>query len=381
MKKYRNFLAAPVILVVGVLISQVLSSQKQPMRRHPGNGGAKPPRTFVVKNMNIDVPIFLTGPLSAYNKAEIFAEVTGVLMDTPKRLKAGFTYKKGELLAHIDDRVYRNNVLSQKSGLLNQMTQLIPDLSIDYPASVAAWKAYLAAFDLNRPMAPLPEAASETERYYIASRNLYTQYYAVKSMEETLAKYRLKAPFEGMVSQATLNPGTLIRAGSQVASFIGSGRYEMEAFAAPHLLNRLKVGQSAVLHSEDMDGAFHARITRINTVLDASQTVRVYLETTSPGLRDGLYLSAEIETAPIEAVVRLPKSLLEKGDRVYVVDRGVLTLKSVQIMGEDGDTVVARGLNDGQIVLAEKLAGAHEGMVLPQPAQARPKAEKQGAGR
>jgi len=381
MKKYKNLLAAPVILIVGVLISQVLSNQKEPMRRRPGSGGAKAARTFVVKNVDIDVPISLTGPLSAYNKAEIYAEVSGVLLETPKRLKAGLAYQKGELLAHIDDRVYRNNVLSQKSGLLNQMTQLIPDLSIDYPASVAAWKAYLAAFDLNQPMAPLPQAASETERYYIASRNLYTQYYAVKSMEETLAKYRLKAPFDGVVSQATLNPGTLIRSGSQVASFIGSGRYEMEAFAAPHLLDRLKVGQKALLRSEDMGGTFPARIARINTVLDASQTVRVYLETTSAGLRDGLYLSAEIETAPIEQVVRLPKSLLEKGDKVYVVDRGVLTLKSVQVMGEDGDTVVARGLTDGQVVLAEKLAGAHEGMVLPQPAQASPQGKKQGAGR
>ncbi len=389
MKKYRNFLAAPVILIVGVLISQVLSSQKQPMRRRPSAGGAKAVQTLVVRNQDITVPVRLTGPLSAYNKADIYAEVTGVLLETPKRLKTGHAYKKGELLVYVDDRVYKNNVLAQKSGLLNQMTQLIPDLSIDYPGSLDAWKTYLNGFDLDTSMGPLPEPASETERYYIASRNIYTQYYSAKSMEVMLDKYTIRAPFNGVVTDADINPGTLIRSGSKVATFTGSGHFEMEAFATPSQAARLSVGQKATLISEDIGGTFKAKITRINTVLDASQTVRVYLESSDNRLRDGEYLTAAIHVDPIRNAFRIPKTLLEKDHRVYVVENGALALAEVNVLTEVDDDIIVTGLKDGTVLLAEKMTGAKVGMILPRPGedpskkgagQDRPQSKKQGAG-
>ena len=377
MKRYKHYLAVPAILVVGLAISQVLSHQKQPARKTPPKA-QRAVKTMEVQNQDIAVPVRLTGPLSAYDKADIYAEVTGVLLETPKRLKTGHAYQKGELLAHVDDRVYKNNVLAQKAGLLNQVTQLIPDLTIDYPGSVDAWKAYLRDFDMDRPLAPLPEPTSETEKYYIASRNLYTQYHNVKAMEETLEKYFIRAPFDGVVTDADVNPGTLIRSGNKVATLTGAGRYEMEAFATPKQAERLAVGQNATLRSEDVSGRFAARITRINTVLDASQTVRVYLESSDRRLRDGLYLSAVVDVAPVAESTRLPKTLMEKGNRFYVVKDGVLDLAQVEVAAEDGDEVIVQGLEDGQVVLGEKLAGAYVGMALPTPESTQK--QRQGGG-
>ncbi|MBN2417063.1 HlyD family efflux transporter periplasmic adaptor subunit [bacterium] len=362
-KKYKQMLLVPAILLTALVISTVLSNQKEPARKRPEAARQKSIKTYEVVNGSIPAPVTLYGPLTAYNRAELYAEVTGLLLDTEKRLKTGHRYAAGELLLHIDDRVYRNTVLAQKSSLLNQITQLIPDLTIDYPGSVPAWQAYLESFDLQKPLVPLPDPVSATERYYIASRNIYTQYYSVKSMEETLAKYRIAAPFDGVVTDADINPGTLIRSGTRVATFTGSGHFEMEAAATPIELKRLAVGQKAVLHSEDIGGAFAGVVTRINTVLEpSSQTFRVYIESRDNRLKDGLYMSAAIAAPAIDRAFMLPKTVLEKNNRVYTVETGALVLTPVTVTAETGDQVIVQGLEDGQRVLAEKIVGAYPGM-------------------
>lgn len=366
-KKHKQLLLVPAILATALIISTVLSNQKEPASKRPGTTSQKGIKTYEISNGRVTVPITLLGPLTAYNRAELYAEVTGLLLDTEKRLKTGNRYTAGELMLHIDDRVYRNTVLAQKSSLLNQITQLIPDLTIDYPGGVSAWQAYLESFDLNSPLAPLPDPVSPTEKYYIASRNIYTQYYSVKSMEETLAKYRISAPFDGVVTDADINPGTLVRSGTRVASFTGSGRFEMEAAATPMELKRLAVGQKAILRSEDISGDFPGKVTRINTVLDhASQTFRLYIESRDRRLKDGLYMSAEIAAPPIENACTIPKTVLEKNDRVYTVETGKLVLTPVTVIAETGDQVVVQGLQNGQKVLGEKIVGAYPGLPFEQ---------------
>jgi len=376
-KKYKQWLLVPLILITGMVVNKVLSNQKHEMKRKPKGNHQKMVSLITVKNTDIRVPIRLTGLLNAYNKAEIHAEVSGVLLETPKRLKTGYFYRKGDVLALIDDRVFKNNVWSQKSELLNQITKLIPDLAIDYPQSADIWKSYLRDFQLDTPMAPLPETANSTERYYIASRNLYTRFYAVRSMEETLAKYRIIAPFDGVVTDAKINPGTLIRTGTRIATLTGSGHFEMEAFARPKQAMRLKIGQKAILKSEDMAGEFMAKITRINNVIDASQTIRVFLETSDKRLRDGLYLSAEITIEPVKAAIRLPKTLLVKGNNIFAVVNGTLELVPVKIRAKDGDFIIVQGLANGSKILSERFSGARAGMKLPVP----DKQQQPGAGR
>ena len=199
MRKHKIWFITGVILIIGVIISNVLSRQKEPIRRRP-SARPKAIRVVTIRNTNIPTEVRLTGPVTAYDKVELYAEVSGVCMHTETRFKEGVPYSEDDILIQIDDRVYRNNVLAQKSSLMNQITLLLPDLSIDFPESARRWENYLKAFDLEESLAPLPDVGSEQERYYIASRNIYNLYFTVKSMEETLAKYTLRAPFDGVVT-------------------------------------------------------------------------------------------------------------------------------------------------------------------------------------
>ena len=118
----KMWLTAGLIIVFGVVISMILSNQKEPMRKRPTLSRQKHIKTVIVQNKDIQAAIQMTGHLYAYDKVDLFAEVSGVLQETKKRFKEGYQYKKGEILIQIDDSVFKNNLLAQKGNLLNQLT-------------------------------------------------------------------------------------------------------------------------------------------------------------------------------------------------------------------------------------------------------------------
>jgi membrane fusion protein (multidrug efflux system) len=358
---------AGLMIAAGLVISNILSNQKEPMRRRPEAAHQKPIPIITVQNKDIKIPIEMSGPLYAYDKVELFAEVSGVLLNTPKHFKAGIPFKKDEVLIRIDDRVYKNSVLAQKSSLLNQLTILLPDLSIDFPQSSSRWETYLKNMELQKELKPLPEPASDKERYYIASRNIYNQYYVIKGMETTLSKYTLRAPFAGVVSQSMINPGTLVRVGQKLGEFISTEVYEMEASVGLFDANRLDVGQPVTLTSEDVQGTFTGHIRRINRVLDpTSLTVKVYIHLKDPHLRDGMYMIARTEGKPVSSAVAVSKDLLVENNRLFAVENSVLVLKPVRVVAARGDLAIVRGLADGTRILGEVWAEAREGVEIPE---------------
>jgi len=361
------WIMAAFVIAAGFVIGNILSNQKEPMRRKTENTQQKTVPVITVQNKDIDIPIEMSGPLYAYDKVEMFAEVSGVLLDTPKRFRAGTRFNRDDVIIKIDDRVYKNSVLAQKSSLLNQLTLLLPDLSIDFPQSTQRWENYLKNMDLQKALSPLPTPAGDKERYYIASRNIYNQYYVIKGMETTLSKYTIRAPFNGVVSQASINPGTLVRVGQKLGEFIDTGLYEMEASVSLFDANRLDAGETVTLTSDDVQGSFQGRIQRINRVLDpTSLTVKVYIHLKEPKLRDGMYMTAQTAGAPVSNAVAVSKELLVGNNRLFVVENAELVLKSVRVVAERGDTAFVRGLPDGTKILGEVWAEAREGLILPQ---------------
>ncbi len=345
------------ILLVGFLIARAFSNAKQAPHYKPTSKAQKQVQTQTVQNISI-TPKFMTGgTLHAYNKIMLFAEVNGILHEAGTPFRAGNRFSKGQVLLKIDDTVYRNNVLAQKSTLLNQLTLFIPDLSIDYPQSAKRWQAYLNAFDLNRPLAPLPESTGSKESYFIASRNIYSLYYQVKGMEATLAKYTLRAPYNGIVTESDLTPGTLVRAGQKLGEFTGTSRYEVEVPVNISELPYLKTGDRVQLYSEDIQAAFNGKVSRINQKIDRnSQTVQAYISVSDPALRDGMYLSATIQSRQKVTGAFIPVKWLVQGKSIYVLQDSTFRLRPVQITLTQGDNVLVQGVQNDETILAQEAA-------------------------
>lgn len=364
----KTALTVAAIIVAGIALTLWLSSLREPPGRRERPDRPVRMSTVRVDGEEVRATLQMTGPLTALDRVEVYAEVSGILLETPTRFREGNRFRRGEPLIRIDDSVYRNNVLAQKSSLLNQLTLLLPDLSLDFPGSAPRWNDYLEDFDLERPLPPLPEAGSEKERYYIASRNIYNLYYTIKGMEATLEKYAIRAPYNGVVTESRINPGTLVRQGQMLGEFMSTDTYEMEAFADLEEVRLISVGMPAVMTSTDMPGTFEGTITRINETIDrSSQLVGVYITTDDDRLRDGMYMTATIESEPIPGAARIPRTALTGNGTVWVARDSVLTAEPVKIDAVEEKHVIVRGLSAGDIVVDRPSDEIREGMRLSAP--------------
>ncbi len=365
MNRRTVILVTAIIVAAGLITARILSDQKKPVRRIQRPARENTVNTIRINNQDLSTRLNLTGQLQAFDNVEVYSEVSGVLLPASRRFRPGSRFRKGETLIKIDDRVYRNNLLARKSGLLNQLTLLLPDLSLDFPGNAERWRSYLRNFDLNKPLAPLPETGSDKERYYIASRNIYNEYYSIKSMEVTLSKYTIPAPYDGVVTEGSINPGTLVRQGQKLGVFTSTEKYEMEAFAKAEQIDLLAVDREVTLTSTDIPGTFNGRISRINEIIDPrTQMTAVYITTTDRRLREGMYMEAGIESNTIPRSARIPRESISGRGRVWIASDSTLATRDITIAAVENDHVIVQGLEDGVVVVTNPPENATEGLKI-----------------
>ena len=359
-----SVIAAFLVLFGGVFAMQFLAKQKEPPPPKAKTvKTAREVKTMEVKNQMVANSLDIQGRLVAFDKIDIFAEVSGTLENTSRAFKVGNYFKKGAVLIKINQDEARLNLLAQRSSLLNAITQMLPDLKIDYTDSFDQWKNYVDQFDPEKPIQPFPKSNNDQEKYFIASKNILNQYYTIKSTETRLAKYTIYAPFSGVLTATDINPGSLVRVGQKLGELMNTGNYELEAAVALSDLRNIKVGNTVQLRSDAIDGEWTGRIKRIDNQIDpTSQTVKLFIGVSGQNLREGMYLIGDVKASPIDDAVRIPRDLLIDQKAVYAVRDSQLILEDVSIVKISGPDVIIKGLDDGTVILKKPVNGAFVGM-------------------
>lgn len=362
---FRKFsiIAAALVLVAAVLINKKLSEQKEPPKKRPIINKEKEVEVILSKSTTIPASIDIQGRLVAFNKTDIFAEVSGMLKGDANKFKVGNYFKKGDILASIDDEEALLNLYAQRSALMNAITSFMPDLKIDYPASFTQWKNYIDQYNINQSIQPFPNPLSDQEKFFIAARNIHSQYYNIKSLESRLNKYTVYAPFSGVITQANINAGSLIRVGQQLGQLMNTSTYELEATTSMSDLKYIKVGNTVTLHSTDVNGSWTGRVKRISDQIDPNtQSVIVYIGVNGRGLREGMYLNGNIAAASFKEAVEISREMLIKQNSVYLVQNNELVLQPIELIKLKENTAIIKGLPEGSPLLKTVFSGAHEGM-------------------
>jgi membrane fusion protein (multidrug efflux system) len=355
-------LSAVIIIGAAMLRGVMADSKKPPAKKK----GITVSTVFAVpvENQTLPVEIVSTGKLTAQDRIDLFAEVQGVMLSQGKPFKAGQSYSKGDRLVAIESDIFRAGLKSQKSSLQNLITAALADLKLDYPDSFDAWDKYVREFDIDAGVKDLPEARSDKERMFITGRNIYSTYYNVKNQELTLERYNLHAPFNGILTESLVNPGTLIRPGQKLGTFINPSVYEMETPVNSSLVKFLAVGQQVQVNSSDGTSAqWMGEIVRINSSVNSgTQTVNIYIKLVGDGLDEGMFLEALITANDVEEAFSLNRNVLFDDDQVFVVEDSLLVQKTIEPVHFGERTVMVRGLSNGEQVLTKMPPRAYPGM-------------------
>ncbi|MBU2906837.1 efflux RND transporter periplasmic adaptor subunit [Arenibacter algicola] len=318
-----------------------------------------------VKNGNVPIIVPANGNLVAKRRVELYAEVQGVFKAGNKLFKPGQEYRAGEILIRIDAAEYYANVQSSKSNLYNLITSIMPDLRLDYPEVFDKWQTFLANFDINKNIPPLPEMSTDKEKYFISGRGILTNYYTIKNLEQRLAKYTIAAPFNGVLTEALVTEGTLVRSGQKLGEFINTNDYELEVAISKTYSDLLNVGEVVELKSIDRNKTYQGKVTRINGRVDlASQTITAFIEVKDPDLREGMYLEAHLKAKEEPNAIEINRSLLLETEEIFVVRDSVLDLIPVKPVYFSDNRVVLKDVPDGITILSKPVMGAYAGMLV-----------------
>lgn len=358
----RSIVGAVAIVAAAGLFSNYLASQAEP----PAKRSNAPTKGVLVERANPATTPFqlqVYGKIEAYERIELFAEVSGVLQSTNPPFLEGNNFRKGQTLLRIEDSEATASLMSQRSNYINTLTQVLPDIKLDYPDLFNDWQSYLASIDLDRNTPEPPAVENAQAKIFLTSKGVYSAFHSLKSSEERLAKYHIRAPFSGVVTASSIRPGTLVRVGQPMGTFINPSVFELEISLSLQYLDLLQEGNKVMLSSPDIDGEWEGTINRINKGLDAnSQTVKAYIRVKGTNLREGMYLSGVLEGVNLNDVVSVNRRLIFDNNHLWTVEDSSLVKRQIEVVEFTENDALVRGLETGELIVTEPVPGAFTGM-------------------
>lgn len=189
----------------------------------------------------------------------------------------------------------------------------------------------------------------------------------IAAIEASLGKTVLRAPINGIVTQADAKRGEIVTVGTPLVSIISDNELQIEANLSEINIGRVKVNDRVVINfdaflQDDFEGTV-SYIDPAETIIDAVPTYKItvsFVGGVPENVRSGLTANLRILTASKSDVVKIPVYAVERKDGksyIQVVTLGGKTEEreiTVGLRGKDGSLEVVSGLSAGEKVLVNK---------------------------
>ena len=264
-KKYQRKLSVIMgfmLIVAGLIASSRIAKlpEKEKSNTIDKNISAVNVSTQKVKLQTVETYVETSGLVKAKNTVEIYSDVIGTVLPNNKKFKTGERFKKGESLLNIDKKEKELTLCAAKEDFYSSLISLLPDIKADFPESYDNWKNYTDEFNIAKSLDPLPEAKSEKEKYFMTSKKVFYKYLSIQSTEANLEKYTIKAPFDGVLTDGDVNPGTLVRSNQKLGEFIEEGVFEIQIDIPVDLLKDIKRGNKVEIFDDFTKKAITGKI-------------------------------------------------------------------------------------------------------------------------
>lgn len=346
-----------------ILLFNILSAGPSEEEQGFGNGISAIGVPVIEANPRpISSEIIFTGRVIPEQEVQLFAEVIGILMQGDNAFKSGTSFRKGETILKVDDREFKQSVMNQKSQFQSLLSQVLADINIDYPTEYEIWKAYLEDIELDKDLPSLPESENKQFTLFLTGRSINSTYFAIKQNEIRLAKYTIKAPYDGVLTESFIDVGTLVRANQQLGQFTKTDRYEIEASINAVDRFYINTGNKVEITLDGLKEPIDGTVARINSRIDpTTQTLLVYLRVKNPRILAGQYISGNISGEVFDEAQKIASKSLVRNDLVFIARDSVATIKQIKVMKTAGDSTIVQGFNAGELIIDEFRDAAFEG--------------------
>ena len=193
---------------------------------------------------------------------------------------------------------------------------------------------------------------------------------AAKSSEESLEECRIKAPFNGTVSDVLVEQGVHVNPGTPVLKLVDLSTIEIAIPVPEGEIGRIKIGQKALIDVPALgitDIEAHVCLKGV-TASSPSHTYKCTLvpEKKQTDIYPGMVCKVRLSETSDAMRIRIPASAVEidsEGRFVWVVKDGVVGRSYVTVEGyQEQGVVISSGLEPGDKVIVKGAAKVSTGM-------------------
>jgi len=362
-----------IIVAVGVLILMGLAGvffagMKEESASFSAKATPKYVETIPVAYSDVNTSITTYGRVQSSQPIDLIAEVSGRILLGSVPLKEGQDFTRGTLLYRLEDDEARLDLKSQKSNFLRDLATILADLKIDFPESYPQWNAYFESIDIDKSLPEMPQYKTDQEKTFLATKNIFSNYFSIKRAETNLSKHLIYAPFEGSFSDVMFEPGAYVNPGSKIGRIIRKGRLELIVPVDASDISWIKKGAPVDVTTEDGKTSWEGKIQRIGEIVNQtthSIDVSIELIPNEHRIYHGLYLKAEIPGVVIPDAMKIDRSAVYSGSEVFtVVNDSILRVKQINPRRVDSRSVIFNGLEEGERLVVTPLINAHNNMIV-----------------
>jgi RND family efflux transporter MFP subunit len=309
------------------------------------------------------VPDYLeaVGTLRAAQSSQLASQVMGNVMQI--NVREGDQVRRGQVLATIDDAQPRAALERAQAAVTAAEHQAIA-AEADCGLAQATLKRYQSLYEKKSASPQEFDEVKAREKSAMArldmARSGHVQAKAALAQARTMFEYtRVRAPFDGVVTEKRADPGTLASPGMPLLTVEAAGRLRLEASVDESAIATVKLGAMVPI-TVDAVGLqeFTGKVVQIVPTADsASRTFIVKIEMpANPVLRSGLFGRARLARGQRESLLVPRTAVIDRGQLqgVYVLDKDKIAgLRYVTLGKAAGERVeVVSGLETGERIVA-----------------------------
>ncbi len=325
------------------------------------------------------------GTVHVHQRLIVQPEINGRVVKLNPRLVLGETLNKGATLLQIDPRDYRVAVDEQRAFLAKAEFDLKVELG-NQAVAKREWSLLNPSAGevnaLSRQLALRRPHLKEKRIALAAARS------RLRKAQLDLQRTVLRAPFNALVLDESVEIGQLINTRSSVATLVGTDEFRVQVSVPIRQLDWIFFPGAGLPQGSPVrvirERGGNEPVVRQGTVVellgDVTQNGRMAqvlvsladpLELEKPArvrrpLLLGEYVRVEIEGPELHDVIVLPRYAIREGTRVWVKNsENRLDVRPVEVVLSRKDTVlISQGLWDGEAIITSQLPAAIPGLPL-----------------
>ena len=367
-----------VLLGAGVAGFLALTASKPQLKR------TKPPvpmpmvRVFKITTGPQSVTVRGEGTVRPLREIQLVPQVNGKVVYVSPVLVDGGEFKKDDILLRIDPLDYELAVTLARARVKDSESRL---RVAEEEAAAARDEWRLLYQDKGEQVEEPPALVAKEPQLAAAKANLDADRADLRKAKLNLERTELKAPFNGRVSDESVDIGQYVSSAKPLATLFSTEAakivvpFEDESlfwFHVPGFTPGNGSGSPVTIRARiaGRELTWKGRVVRAEGELDErTRMIPVVIRVdkpyaSKPPLMAGLFVTVEIQGRTLENAAVIPRAALRDNDTVWVVDEaGQLKFRRVDVARLGANQAILRsGLEDEEMVVTSGLKVVTDGM-------------------